>query len=135
MQGTLPIIFYDGQCNLCVGVLGFVIRQGGRDKFEFVSLQSEKAKVILLEFPLTKQNPDSIVYLEHQKIYQRSTAVLRILKYMGKGWNLLYVFILVPRFLRDSVYNFIARNRYRWFGRRAACKIGSSDKINSSYGK
>lgn len=127
MPDSSPIIFYDGQCNLCIGALGFVIRQGGRNKFNFVSLQSDKAKVLLPENLLIKQSPDSIVYLDHEKIFYRSSAILRIMKQLGKGWGILYVFILVPRIIRDPIYDLIARNRYKWFGKREHCSLDSRD--------
>lgn len=130
MPDNSPIIFYDGQCNLCVGSLGFVIRQGGRDKFNFVSLQSDKAKAILSENLLFKQSPDSIVYLDQEKIFYRSSAILRIMKRMGKGWRIFYVFILIPRFIRDPIYDIIARNRYKWFGRREHCILDDRDLID-----
>jgi predicted DCC family thiol-disulfide oxidoreductase YuxK len=100
-----------------------VIKHDRANKFRFASLQSETAGNTLSEIYNHEQNTDSIVYCENEKIYQQSTAVLRILKKLGEGWQFFYVFIIVPPFIRDRAYTFIARNRYRWFGRNEECTI------------
>ena len=125
-----PIILFDGTCNLCNGSVSFVIKHGGKDKFLFLALQSEQAKGLLPENYIIEQSPDSIVYLENKKVYLRSTAILNILKRMGRGWKVLYVFIIIPRVLRDPLYDFVARNRHRWFGKNDYCELphGSLNK-------
>lgn len=125
MSMDTPIILFDGTCNLCNGSVSFVIKHGGKDKFLFLALQSEQAKGLLPENYIIEQSPDSIVYLENKKVCLRSTAILKILKRMGGGWKILYVFILIPRILRDSLYDLVARHRHRWFGKNDDCELPS----------
>ena len=96
MSDYLPVILFDGYCKLCNWSVNFVIKHGGRNKFRFASLQSDSAKSLLSGIPISKQSFDSIVYIEDKKILYRSTALLRIIKRLGKAWTLLYVFIIVP---------------------------------------
>ena len=123
------IIFYDGFCKLCSASVQFVIKHDRRKNFLFVPLQSESAAKFLSELPQDKQHADSIVYAEGKKIYFRSSAVLKILNRMGGVWKLFYVFILIPRPLRDYIYNLIARYRMNWFGRNVSCYIPGHEDI------
>jgi predicted DCC family thiol-disulfide oxidoreductase YuxK len=117
------IILFDGVCNLCNGAVLFVIKRDNKNRFLFASLQSEEGKKILEKhnFPINKK--DSFWPVEDGKVYERSTAALRVLKNLSKLWIVLYGFIIVPGFIRDSVYNWIAKNRYQWFGRKCECMI------------
>ncbi len=123
MLDTHPIIFFDGHCRLCNRAVKFVIKHDRAGLFRFAPLQSELARDALSGICILKQTPDSIVYRENEKTYQHSKAVLRVLKKLGNGWQLFYVLIVVPPFVRDWAYNFICRNRYRWFGRNDDCAI------------
>jgi predicted DCC family thiol-disulfide oxidoreductase YuxK len=123
MTKEQQIIFYDGQCKVCNFAVGFVIRHDRKNKFRFSSLQSDAAINSLHGIRINKQNPESIVYREGEKIYQGSTAVLKILKRLGGGWKLLYSLVIIPAPLRDRVYNWFARNRYRWFGLNSTCPV------------
>jgi predicted DCC family thiol-disulfide oxidoreductase YuxK len=123
MTGEQSVIFYDGQCKVCNLAVGFVIRRDRRNKFHFSSLQSDTAAEALPGIQINKQYPESIVYLRDGKTYQHSGAVLQICKDLGRGWQILYVFMLVPAPIRDLVYRYIAQNRYRWFGRNSACPV------------
>ncbi len=118
-----PVIFFDGYCNLCNTAVKFVIKHDKEKKFSFVSLQSASGKSLLDSVHYNKQDIDSIVYLENEKVYLRSTAVLKILKKLGKGWQILYVFAIIPAFIRDPVYDLLARFRYKLFGRRKTCAL------------
>ena len=117
------IILFDGVCNLCNGAVQFVIKRDNKNQFLFASLQSEEGKQILEDnnFPANKN--DSFLLVEDGKVYERSTATLRVLKNLSGLRSLLYGFIIVPKFIRDSVYNWIAKNRYQWFGRKDECMI------------
>lgn len=115
------VIFFDGFCNLCSGAVQFVIKRDGKNLFRFASLQSDYAAGALKEFDIEPAQGDSFVLLENGKVYQRSTAALRVAKKLNGLWPLLYGFIIVPRFVRDAVYNFIAKNRYKWFGKQESC--------------
>lgn len=114
-----PILLFDGECNLCAASVRFVIARDPARRVRFASLQSEFAR----HRPglSAEGDPESLVLLEGDRVRFRSTAVLRLCGYLGGAWPLLRVFLLVPGPLRDLAYRWIARNRYRWFGRRDAC--------------
>ncbi|MEO5563025.1 MAG: thiol-disulfide oxidoreductase DCC family protein [Chitinophagaceae bacterium] len=118
-----PIVFFDGVCNLCNKAIQFIIKRDAGKKFQFASLQGKKGQEILQQHNLPSDTFNSFILLENEKIYTRSTAVLRMLRTLGGGWQLLYGFIVLPRFIRDPLYNLIARNRYKWFGKKEECWI------------
>jgi predicted DCC family thiol-disulfide oxidoreductase YuxK len=115
------VILFDGECNLCNGFVGFVLPRDPAGRFKFASLQSPVGQKLLSGHALPTNTLDSVVLVERDRVYSRSTAVLRILRRLNRLWPLLYAFVVVPRPLRDAVYDFVARNRYRWFGRRESC--------------
>jgi len=121
------IILFDGVCNLCNSSVNFIIKHDKKEQFIFASLQSDAAKEILLQFKTKKINLDSILLVDGEKIYEKSSAVLLILKQLNKGFKLLYYFIIIPNFIRDWVYNVIAKNRYKWFGKKEECIIPTSE--------
>lgn len=118
-----PIIFFDGVCNLCTGSVQFVIRHDPSHHFRFTSLQSEIGKRLLEEFNLPTTEFGSFILLEKGKIYTQSTAALRVTKQLNGLWPGLYGFMIVPAFIRNAVYRFIAKNRYKWFGKKEACWV------------
>lgn len=115
------IILFDGVCNLCNSSVQFVIERDKKDTFLFSSLQSEFGQKILKKNNMNQEEFDSILLVENDKIYQKSDAALRIAKDLDSPWNLLYVFIIFPRFIRDFGYELIAKNRYKWFGKQESC--------------
>lgn len=117
------IVLFDGVCNFCNNSVNFIIRKDNTDYFRFLALQSEKGKNIVERYNLDPENLQTIIFLEDGKIYTRSTAALRIAKKLKGGWKLFYGFIIVPTFIRDLVYNVIAKNRYRWWGKKDSCMI------------
>lgn len=117
------IIFFDGVCNLCNGAVQFVIKRDRHEAFKFASLQSDFAKETLSGSALKVAHGDSLVLLENGKLYEQSTAVLRIAKKMPGLWPLLYAFIIVPPFLRNAIYRWVARHRYQWFGKQNQCWV------------
>ncbi|MBI1193464.1 MAG: DUF393 domain-containing protein [Bacteroidetes bacterium] len=116
------VILFDGVCNLCNNAVDFVIRRDRKGVFRYGALQSEAAIKLLAQHPLPA-NLDSIVLIQDQRIFIRSGAAIRIARHLGSGWPLLTVFLLVPAPVRDAVYDWIARNRYRWFGRKDSCRL------------
>ena len=122
-QDTGGIILFDGVCNLCNGAVTFVIDRDTKGFFTFAPLQSNAARALLERHGLSPGTLDSIVLVEDGQVYQRSGAALRIARRLKGGWPLLYGFMAVPRFIRDRVYDFIAANRYRWFGKEDACRV------------
>lgn len=115
-----PLILFDGVCNLCQSSVQFILERDPQQQFKFASLQSETGTRIKAEYQVPRDT-DSILLLDGNVLYSRSTAALRIARRLRAPWSWWYAAILLPSFLRDPVYNFIARNRYRWFGKQEAC--------------
>lgn len=116
-----PVILFDGMCNLCSSAVQFVISRDKNQQFLFASLQSNFGQATLQMHNLDPKNFNSFLLHTPAKIYTKSTAALRVAKHLNGGWPLLYGFIIIPPFIRDAVYNFIANNRYRWFGKKETC--------------
>lgn len=121
------IVLFDGVCNLCNSSVQFVIKHDHKKLFSFASLQSEFGQQLLKEKGLPTENFNSFMLLENDQLFSKSTGALRMLKHLGSGWQILYAFIIVPKFIRDAVYNFVSQNRYRWFGKKEACWIPTPD--------
>jgi predicted DCC family thiol-disulfide oxidoreductase YuxK len=117
------IVFFDGVCNLCNGSVQFIIARDPSNYFRFASLQSAAAERLLAEHGYDAGSLSSVILLENGRMYERSTAALRIARRLAGGWWMLSVFTIVPRGVRDAIYEWIASNRYRWFGRRDECMI------------
>lgn len=118
-----PILFFDGVCNLCNASVNFVLKRDKAGRFRFATLQSPAAAELLDPFGLKASDLDTVVLLEDGRAYTRSTAALRVARRLRFPWNLLYAFILLPRFVRDPLYRFVARRRYRWFGKTETCRV------------
>ena len=116
-----PVILFDGVCNLCSSSVQFVIKHDPKKQFRFASLQSDFGQSVLKKFNLPANQLNSFILLENDKIYTRSGGALRVTKKLNGLWPALYAFIIVPPFIRNAVYNFIAKNRYKWFGKKEAC--------------
>ena len=117
------VVLFDGVCNLCNASVRFIIARDPSARFRFAPLQSATARALFAGTGGRSPLPDSFVLLEHGRLYVRSTAALRVARRLRFPWPLLYIFIAVPRPLRDVLYDFIARHRYRWFGSREACMV------------
>ncbi len=121
IQVIQPVILFDGVCNLCTGVVKFVIKRDKGNVFRFASLQSAFGQAVLQKFNLTTTSFNSFILLKQGKIYTKSTGALMVAKQLNGGWPYLYFLIVVPVFIRNAVYNFIADNRYKWFGKKESC--------------
>lgn len=117
------ILLFDGVCNLCNGVVQFVIRHDEVGKFRFAALQADAGQALLRRFGLSTTRFDSFVYVKDGQFYTESTAALWVARDMGGAWSLLWGLMVFPRFIRDAVYRLVARNRYRVFGKQDACMI------------
>ena len=117
------IVLFDGICNLCDSSVRFIIKNDPSEHFSFASLQSDAAKEILLQLTRQKFLNDSIILIEEGNIHVESTAVLKIMRKLNYPSRLVYCFIVFPRWIRDPIYRFIARNRYQWFGRKNECMV------------
>ncbi len=126
LENTRTILFFDGNCGLCNRSVKFVLRKERKQEIIFSPLQSEFAKRTLEPFNLGDKM-DSLVLLENGKIYLRSSGALRITNYLKGLWPLMIVFIIVPPFIRDAIYNYIAKNRITWFGTADYCDMMTPD--------
>ena len=118
------IIFFDGTCNLCNGAVKHIIKYDHHHVFKFASLQSDFAQAHLRAYPTL---PDSIVLWHEGDISTKSTAALRIAKILGGAHSLLVIGFLLPQFMRDWMYDYIAKNRYRWFGQKDQCVVPNKE--------
>jgi predicted DCC family thiol-disulfide oxidoreductase YuxK len=127
MKNYKHIILFDGVCNLCNHAVMFIIRHDSEAKFRFASLQSETGNLFLQEAGLPEGHFQTLIYLKGEKYYLRSAAVLYVFKELGGFWKLLFVFIIIPGFIRDLFYNMIARTRYTLFGKYDKCAVPSPE--------
>jgi predicted DCC family thiol-disulfide oxidoreductase YuxK len=116
------VILFDGVCNFCNNTVKFIINHDKKGYFQFTSLQSATGEQ-MLHTHSEKANLSSIILLKNDKLYRESTAVLQIAKHLNGAWKLLYVFIILPPAIRNAVYRFVAKNRYKWFGQKESCEI------------
>jgi predicted DCC family thiol-disulfide oxidoreductase YuxK len=117
------IILFDGVCNLCNGAVQFVIKRDKKKCFCFASLQSSQGRKLLEQYNLPLTDINSFILIEHRQVYTGSTGTLRVAKKLNGFWPLLFAFIIVPKFIRDRIYNWVAKNRYKWFGKKDTCMI------------
>ena len=115
------VVLFDGGCNFCKASVNMVVRHNKKDCFLFIPIQSPKAKEFLEKFNLPEHFLGSIVLIEKDKIFYKSTAILRIIRRMNPVINWLFVFIIVPNFLRDPVYDWIAKHRNRLTNEGSSC--------------
>lgn len=127
MPVTDNIVLFDGVCNLCNSLVKFIIRYDAGRKIKFAPLQSDIAAELLGNTVAGSFDADSVVYISGERYFTKSAAILHILKDMGRAWKMFYGFIIIPRFIRDFVYDIIARNRYRVFGKRDSCMVPTPD--------
>jgi predicted DCC family thiol-disulfide oxidoreductase YuxK len=123
MASGQPILLFDGVCNLCNGIIRFLLNLDKRGVLRFASLQSAAGQAYLQRFSLHPGKLPSVVLVEGDRYSQRSTAALRVMRALGWPYRALYALILVPRPMRDLVYDLIAKNRYRIFGKRETCML------------
>lgn len=110
--------------------MNFIIKKDKKSIFKFAAIQSEIGEELIKNFALEGMGIDSIIYLEKGKCYTQSTAALRIAKLLGRGWKFLYGCIIIPAPIRNLVYQWIAKNRYQWFGKRETCMIPTEEIRN-----
>lgn len=115
------VVLFDGVCNLCNSSVNFIIDRDRKGKFKFAALQSEAGKEALAPFPV--KIADSVLVVANGRLYQKSSAALFIASKLGFPYTLMGIFYIIPRFVRNPIYDWIARNRYRWFGKRESCRM------------
>lgn len=128
--GEKNILLFDGVCNLCNAMVRFTIKRDTAHKFNFAALQSEPAKKLIRKYGIEGHDIDSVVLICGDKHYIKSSAALYVMKELGGIWKLMFVFIYLPRPIRDFVYDLIAKTRYKVFGRRDTCMVPGIDIID-----
>ena len=123
------IVLFDGECNFCDASVQFIIKRDKEAAFQFAALQSEVG-LALVEKLAVPSTVDSIVFIEGERYYMKSTAALKIARQLDGLWKLSYAAIVVPKPLRDAVYSYIAKNRYKWFGKKEACMLPTAKQRN-----
>src|SRR6185369_3792456 len=122
-----PIILFDGVCNLCNWSVQYILKRDKKKKFLFATLQGKTGQELLRKHHLPTNDFNSFILAEGDRISTRSTAVLRMLKILGRRWKLFYGFIILPRFFRNWIYSMIAKNRYKWYGKRQECMVPTAE--------
>jgi predicted DCC family thiol-disulfide oxidoreductase YuxK len=126
LSDSHPIVLFDGVCNLCNSSVQFIIDRDPHAQFRFAPLQSEVGETLRAAHEIPEEL-DSIVLIDGGRPYWKSSAALRVARRLQGAWSLLFALIVIPAFLRDAIYGWIARNRYRWFGREDACRLPSPE--------
>ena len=123
------IIFFDGVCNLCNSAIQFIIKHDKNRSFRYASLQSELGRKFLEERNLDSKELDSMILVKpNEAYYYKSTAALYIAKKLSGFYPILSIFLIIPKFIRDFIYDFIAKNRYKWFGKKSNCMIPTTEQ-------
>jgi predicted DCC family thiol-disulfide oxidoreductase YuxK len=120
------LVYFDGICGLCNKFVDFLLRKDKKHQLRFTPLQGHTASQRIPTY--TSAPPDSVIFETKGKIYFQSGAAIRILYTLGGFWKLSIVFLIIPAFLRNAVYKFIAQNRYKWFGKKESCRIPSPEE-------
>ena len=121
------IILFDGVCNFCNAGANFIIKHDKKKVFRFAALQSEAGQKLLQQYALPKEGFDSFILIDNRKVYKKSSAGLRVYGKLPWYWKWTQLGWIAPKFIRDAVYNFIASNRYKWFGKKDHCMVPTPD--------
>lgn len=127
IHGDHSIVLVDGVCHFCQGLTKIIIARDPKGTFHFASIQSEIGQELLKRGGIRTDTMDTFVLIENGKYYTRSTGALRIARKLRFPWPIMFALILVPKPLRDAVYNYVAQNRYRWFGKSDQCMLPSPE--------
>ncbi|MFD2210533.1 thiol-disulfide oxidoreductase DCC family protein [Virgibacillus halophilus] len=122
----MAVVLFDGVCNLCSASVQFIIKRDPGSFFKFASLQSEAGEKLKHKYGI-RHDLQTVVLIEEGRFYTESTAALKIARHLRGFWKLLYMFIIVPKPLRNLIYRYVARHRYQWFGKKNSCMIPTAD--------
>lgn len=122
------VLLFDGHCNLCNHSVNYFIKKDRKNKLLFGALQSQQAQSFLQKKNLETQDFSSLVVVKSSRVYRRSRAVLEVFKVLPYAWKILYVFIIIPPFIRNFIYHIIAKNRYKWFGKKTTCRLATPEE-------
>ncbi len=123
LKTNTHILLFDGVCNFCDASVQFIMQRDSKKLFRYAAIQSDIGQQLLKHYKLPTDQISTVVLIENDHIWTHSDAGLRVAKQLGGAWPLAYVFWYIPRFIRDAIYRLLARNRYRWFGQKDACRI------------
>lgn len=129
-----PLVLFDGVCNLCDASVDFLVRHDRKRRLRYASLQSEIGQQVLREAGLPATEFGSFLYLDRGRLHMRSSGAIRVAMRLGGWWTLMGVFLIVPPFIRNAVYDWVARNRYRWFGTRGTCRVPTPEERSLFFG-
>ena len=122
------ILLFDGHCSLCNAAVDFVLKRDAKKKLLLASIQGPAGQRVLKMYQLPPSYLDTLVLVEQGQLYLGSTAALRVARLLRGGWPLFYALIIIPKGLRDRIYQWIGKNRYKWFGRRASCRMPTASE-------
>lgn len=122
------ILLFDGHCSLCNAAVDFVLKRDAKKKLLLASMQGSEGQRVLKMYQLPPSYLETLVLVEQGQVYLGSTAALRVARLLGGGWPLFYSLIIIPKGLRDQIYQWIGTHRYKWFGRRASCRIPTASE-------
>ena len=122
------ILLFDGHCSLCNAAVDFVLKRDAKKKLLFASIQGSEGQRVLKMYQLPPSYLETLVLVEQGQVYLGSTAALRVARLLGGCWPLFYSLIIIPKGLRDRIYQWIGTHRYKWFGRRASCRIPTASE-------
>ncbi|MEM7084986.1 MAG: thiol-disulfide oxidoreductase DCC family protein [Bacteroidota bacterium] len=123
MKTDKKILLFDGVCNLCNSSVTFVIQRDKKDLFRFAALQDPAGQELIKKYEIDTSKTDSIILVSNDRAYTKSTAALKVARHLGGAYPLLYGFMIVPNFIRNWVYDYVAKNRYKWYGKKESCMI------------
>jgi predicted DCC family thiol-disulfide oxidoreductase YuxK len=128
LEHNKQLILFDGVCNLCNASVQYIVKHDQQDIFRYTALQSDVGKEIIEKFKIDTTKMDSILlYSKERGIYYKSTAALKIALQLGFPINLMTIFLIIPAFIRNWVYDYIAKNRYKWYGKKEECMIPTAE--------
>ena len=127
LNENFSLILFDGVCNFCNSSVNKIIKHDKKNRFKFAALQSEIGKKLLKKHSIDSTKTDSIILIENNSAFTKSTAILKISKHLSGIYPLAYGFIIIPTFIRNFAYDFIARNRYKWWGKKDSCMIPTQE--------
>ena len=125
-----PILLFDGVCNLCNSTVQFVLKRDKKHYFKFASLQSNYGQLFLKKNKLPTSIYDTFILIEGNSYTIKSSAILKVFKQLSSLWPVLYIFIIIPKIIRDALYNIIAKNRYHIFGKKDSCMIPDKEILS-----
>ena len=124
-----PILLFDGYCNLCNNSVQFILKHEKNTDLLFTSLQSDAGISLLKQYNINPLNLDSLVFIKNNKFYTKSSAALRLTPYLKGLYPLLYSLLIIPPFIRNTIYDYIARNRYKWYGKAESCMMPDKEVV------